>query len=82
MKCCIDAPAPSHRFQAVRNLDDIDAELRLIRAVRRTIEQCGGESSTVVVDRLLDDVLTSLVTRWMAGDGEQRPFTVTNTTSF
>jgi hypothetical protein len=38
-----------------RDLDTIDAELRLLAAVRWSIREHGGEPSTRLVDDLLDE---------------------------
>jgi hypothetical protein len=42
----------------MRDLDTIDVELRLLRAVRRFIRVHRGESSSDLVDALLDERLT------------------------
>jgi hypothetical protein len=39
----------------VRELDDVDAELRLIAVVRTAIRSEGGEPSSAVADPLLDE---------------------------
>lgn len=39
----------------MRDLDDIDAELRLLSVVRSAIQEGGGEPSTAVIDCLLDE---------------------------
>jgi hypothetical protein len=39
----------------VRTRDDIDAELRLLAAVRQSIRDQGGEPSSRQVDALLDE---------------------------
>lgn len=39
----------------MRDLDNIDAELRLIAVVRDANRSGGGTTSSVVVDRLLDE---------------------------
>jgi hypothetical protein len=41
----------------VRDRETIDAELRLIAAVRRSIREHGGVPSTVAADQLLDERL-------------------------
>lgn len=41
----------------MRDLDTIDAELRLLAAVRRSIREHGGEPSSRQVDELLDERL-------------------------
>jgi hypothetical protein len=42
----------------MRDRDTIDAELRLLAAVRRSIREQGGEPSSRQVDELLDERLT------------------------
>ena len=42
---------------AVRDLDAVDSELRLLAAVRRSIPEHGGEASSHQVDGLLDERL-------------------------
>ena len=44
-----------HSLSGVRDRDTIDAELRLIRAVRWSIRENDGEPSSRQVDELLDD---------------------------
>jgi hypothetical protein len=39
----------------MRDVDTIDSELRLLAAVRRSIREHGGESSSRQVDELLDE---------------------------
>jgi hypothetical protein len=41
----------------MRDRETIDAELRLLAAVRRSIREHGGEPSSVQVDELLDERL-------------------------
>jgi hypothetical protein len=45
-------------LSVARDLEVIDAELRLLAAVRRSIREQGGEPSTRLVDELLDERLT------------------------
>lgn len=39
----------------MRNIDTVDAELSFLGAVRRSIQDQGGEPSMVFVDQLLDE---------------------------
>jgi len=43
------------KLDYVRDVDIVDAELRLISAVRWSIRQQGGRVSSAVIDRLLDE---------------------------
>jgi hypothetical protein len=54
---CVAAGNP-YTLGFVRDLDTIDAELRLLAAVRRSIREHGGEPSSRQVDELLDERLT------------------------
>jgi hypothetical protein len=51
------APAGRSACLAVRDLDTIDSELRLLAAVRWSIREHGGEPSSRQVDELLDERL-------------------------
>jgi hypothetical protein len=39
----------------MRDLDNVDAELRLVSVVHRVIQDDGGHPSTAVADQLLDE---------------------------
>jgi hypothetical protein len=47
-------------LMAMRDLDTIDSELRLLAAVRWSIREHGGEPSSRQVDELLDERLANL----------------------
>jgi hypothetical protein len=50
-------PPPHERTAAMRDLDTIDSELRLLAAVRWSIREHGGKPSSRQVDELLDERL-------------------------
>ena len=51
---------PTRKLPAMRDLDPIDSELRLLAAVRWSIREHGGEPSSRQVDELLDERLVHL----------------------
>jgi hypothetical protein len=51
---------PPLGFDATRDLDAIDSELRLLAAVRWSIREHGGEPSSRQADELLDERLSAL----------------------
>lgn len=59
MNRSIERVAQSNGVQGVRDLGDIDAELRLLNVERQAISQCGGQTFTAVGDRLLVDMRIS-----------------------
>jgi hypothetical protein len=52
---CSNIVANRLKIDLVRTRDEIDDELRLLAAVRRSIREQGGESSSRQVDELLDE---------------------------
>jgi hypothetical protein len=48
---------PTRKLPAMRDLDTIGSELRLLAAVRWSIREHGGEPSSRHVDELLDERL-------------------------
>jgi hypothetical protein len=51
------APAQSVTLSVMRDREAIDSELRLLAAVRRSIREHGMESTSRLVDELLDERL-------------------------
>jgi hypothetical protein len=64
---------PTRKLPAMRDLNTIDSELRLLAAVRWSIREHGGEPSTRQVDELLNEPAALSTPLTVVPDGEQLP---------